>query len=286
MRRVFTITVLAALALVMAAGAPALADPGGNGKGQGNPPGHAGNGNANGGSANSESPPGFNGTVKIHDGDGEAEPIKRNEPHVGCTFHVHGFNFDAGSSGTWSIQSWPPTGDRGVVASGTWGPADGDGDWRTAVMSLPGGDHNQGAHYKLNVDQTNPSAPGAEKHKVFWVDCPPVTGGGEEEEEQGGNEQGGNEQNNAGGQQESNVGGQQQQNAVAGVQQPPMFGGVSPMAETAAQPGAQAAAQVAGQQAAPVASLPSTSTAQTSPFVTSLLMGIGVWLMRRRTGGS
>jgi hypothetical protein len=278
MRRVFAITVLAALALVMAAGAPAYADPGGNGNGQGNPPGHAGNGNnGNGnGGGNDGSPAGFNGTVKIHDGNGEAEPIRRNEPHVGCTFHIHGFNFDAGSSGTWSIQSWPPTGDRSVVASGSWGPADGEGDWRTAVMSLPGGDHNQGAHYKLNVDQTNPSAPGAEKHKVFWVDCPPVTGGagggGEEEED------------NVGGQQQNNVGGQQQNNAVAGVQQPPMSGAVSPTVETAAQPGAQAPAQVAGQQAAPVTSLPSTSTAQTAPFITPLLLGIGMWLMRRRFG--
>lgn len=124
--------------------------------------------------AAAEDPPGNNGTVKVHDGDSEAEPIKRNEPHVGCTFHIHGFNFDASSSGTWNIQSWPPTGDRSVIASGSWGPADGEGDWRTAVMSLPGGDHEQGAHYKLNVDQTTPPTPGGEKHKVFWVECAPI----------------------------------------------------------------------------------------------------------------
>lgn len=249
MRRYIALTaIFAAIALVFAAGAPAYADPGnGNGNGQGNPPGNAGGnkgngGNNGGGGSDSNGPPGFNGTVKIHDGDSEAEPIRRNEPHVGCSFHIHGFNFDPSARGTWSIQSWPPTGDRSVVASGTWGPADGEGDWRTAVMSLPGGDHQQGAHYKLNVDQTDPSAPGGEKHKVFWVDCQTSAGGGNG----GGGNAGGGENaggggnaggENAGGDQQQNAGGQQQN--VAGAQQGP---------------------RVAGQQSAPVTSLPSTST--------------------------
>src|SRR5688572_18586225 len=113
-------------------------------------------------------PPGNNGTVKIHEGDTEAEPIRRNEPHV-CTFHLHGFNFDDESSGEWRIVEWPPTGDGNtVVASGSWGPA-AEGEWRTPVMSLPDG------HYKLYWQQTDPEAPGGEKHKVFWVECAVAT---------------------------------------------------------------------------------------------------------------
>jgi hypothetical protein len=107
-------------------------------------------------------PPGFNGTVKIHDDEPEPSPVRKNQPHV-CDFHVHGFNFDAASSGTWRIDQHPPTG-RATVMSGTW-TADTDGDWRTEEMVLPDG------HYKLYVDQTVPEAPGGMKHKVFWVRC-------------------------------------------------------------------------------------------------------------------
>ena len=105
---------------------------------------------------------GNNGTVKIHEGDTEAEPIRSNEPHV-CTFHVHGFNFDASSSGTWRIDRHAPTGE-GQAAAGTWS-ADSNGDWRTQVMTLEPG------HYKLYVKQTAPMTAGGEKHKVFWVEC-------------------------------------------------------------------------------------------------------------------
>ena len=107
-------------------------------------------------------PPGFNGTVKIHDDEPEPSPVRKNQPHV-CDFHVHGFNFDAASSGTYRIDQHPPTG-RATVKSGTW-TADSNGDWRTEVMVLPDG------HYKLYVDQTLPEAPGGKKHKVFWVRC-------------------------------------------------------------------------------------------------------------------
>jgi len=62
-------------------------------------------------------PPGNNGTVKIHEGAGERDPERANDPHV-CTFHVHGFNFDGNSSGTWTIAAHPPGGGPG--ASGTW----------------------------------------------------------------------------------------------------------------------------------------------------------------------
>lgn len=119
--------------------------------------------------ASGEEPPGNNGTVKIHEEPGEAEPIRSNEPHV-CTFHLHGFNFDAGSMGYWRIERWEPTGSGTAAGPESWGAADGSGNWKSRVIELPDG------HYKLFFDQTSPRAPGGEKHKVFWVECgpPPV----------------------------------------------------------------------------------------------------------------
>jgi hypothetical protein len=55
--------------------------------------------------------PGNNGTIKIHQSPGEAEPIVRNEPHVSCLFHIHAFFADSAQTGDWWIKSWPPTGD-------------------------------------------------------------------------------------------------------------------------------------------------------------------------------
>ena len=118
-------------------------------------------------------PPGNNGDVKIHEGAGESSPEQANDPHV-CTFHIHGFNFDGGASGTWRIEGWPPTG--GGTYNGTWGPADASGEWRdpkATAMSLPPG------HYKLFVWQKLPNdPPGGPKQKVFWVDCGQNGGGG------------------------------------------------------------------------------------------------------------
>lgn len=110
---------------------------------------------------------GNNGTVKIHEGDTETEPMRANEPHV-CTFHVHGFNFDKSSSGTWSITGQAPGGSGS--ASGAWS-ANANGEWRTGVMTLAAG------HYKLSVKQTSPATSGGEKQKVFWVDCGRATTG-------------------------------------------------------------------------------------------------------------
>jgi len=109
--------------------------------------------------------PGNNGTVKIHEGDTENEPIVANEPQV-CTFHIHFFFADAGQSGDWWIESWPPTGDMTTVLSGTY-LTGGDGEYRIpvspATYSLPNG------HYKLfwQGDEENLA-----KDKVFWVSCP------------------------------------------------------------------------------------------------------------------
>src|SRR5215467_13245784 len=60
--------------------------------------------------------PGDNGTVKIHN---STTPVAdpRNEPHV-CVFYLDAFGFDPGQSVSWTIKSWPPTGNRTVVAYG------------------------------------------------------------------------------------------------------------------------------------------------------------------------
>jgi len=108
-------------------------------------------------------PPGNNGTVKVHEGSTETEPIVHNQPHV-CTFHLHFFFADPAQSGDWWIKSWPPTGDKTVVLSGSY-DTNGDGEDRqpeTGVYSLPDG------HYKLfwQGDESK-----LIKHKVFWVEC-------------------------------------------------------------------------------------------------------------------
>jgi len=109
--------------------------------------------------------PGNNGTVKIHEGATETEPIVRNEPHV-CTFHLHFFFADDEQTGTWEIQEWAP-GDKGVVVlSGTYDTR-GDGEDRQpeqGAYELPDG------HYKLFWDG-DLDTDKHDKHKVFWVDC-------------------------------------------------------------------------------------------------------------------
>ena len=117
------------------------------------------------GTATSTDAPGNNGTVKIHEGSTEAEPIVRNEPHV-CTFHLHFFFADPFQAGTWEIQEWSP-GDKGtVVLSGAY-DTNGDGEDRDPdadAYSLPAG------HYKLFWDGDLDTEK-HDKHKVFWVDC-------------------------------------------------------------------------------------------------------------------
>jgi hypothetical protein len=76
---------------------------------------------------------GDNGTVKIHS---STTPVTdpRNEPHV-CVFYLDAFGFDPGQSVSWQIKSWPPTGDRSVVASGVQ-VLDSNGGGHTGDMTL------------------------------------------------------------------------------------------------------------------------------------------------------
>jgi hypothetical protein len=109
--------------------------------------------------------PGNDGTVKIHDGASEVEPIVRNQPHV-CTFHLHFFFADPAQAGEWEILSWAPTGNRAVVLAGTY-LTDAAGEDRNpaapATYALVEG------HYRLQWEGRNERQI---KHKMFWVECP------------------------------------------------------------------------------------------------------------------
>ena len=118
------------------------------------------------GGAAARDPGGNNGTLKIHEGTDHGAPPRtdrNNEPHV-CLFHLHGFKFDASSSGYYRIRQQAPTGTATVIEGGQWG-ANASGEWITGQLSLPNG------HYKALAKQTSPRTPGGEKQKVFWVEC-------------------------------------------------------------------------------------------------------------------
>ena len=153
-------------------------------------------------------PGGNNGTIKMHEGNTENEPIRANDPHV-CTFHIHGFNFDSNSSGQWWIDQHAPTGSA-AASNGTWA-ADGSGNWRTAVMSLPPG------HYKAYAKQMAPATPGGEKQKVFWVECGQSTSGGNTTGTTSGNTNGTNG-SNGGGSNGGTNGGNEQSAPTRGTQ--------------------------------------------------------------------
>ncbi|WP_030544758.1 LPXTG cell wall anchor domain-containing protein [Streptomyces albus] len=120
-------------------------------------------------------PPGDNGTVKIHDAETGEEFVK-NEPHV-CVFYLDAFKFDAGQKIEWKIVEMPPTGTRGTEAEAGTLTLDAEGHGRSDDLTLPDG------HYKLlwNFEGEN----GKAKQKVFWTDCEE-----EDDEESGGGDGG------------------------------------------------------------------------------------------------
>jgi hypothetical protein len=114
-------------------------------------------------------PGGNNGTVKIHGGSTETEPVVRNEPHV-CTFHLHFLFADPTQAGVWEIRAWAPRDKGDVVLSGPYDTSnDGvDREPHSGVFSLANG------HYKLFWKGRNEQNL---KHKAFWVECAaPTTG--------------------------------------------------------------------------------------------------------------
>jgi len=119
------------------------------------------------GTADAKVPPGNNGTVKVHEGATDAEPIVKNEPHVVCSFHLHFFFADTGQSGDWKIKDWPPTGDKTLVLSGTYATG-ASREYKTDVYTLAAG------HYKVYWQGDEAKL---WKHKVFWVEpcAPPPT---------------------------------------------------------------------------------------------------------------
>jgi hypothetical protein len=132
-------------------------------------------------------PPGNNGTIKIHAGSTHEEPPPTDmntEPQLCGPFHVHGFGFDADSTGYVRIEQIEPSG-SGVVATPEWG-ADAAGEWQTGLMELDPG------HYSAAAKQTDPETPGGEKTKNFWVGCEERVGGveGENSGQHGGAELG------------------------------------------------------------------------------------------------
>lgn len=142
---------------------------------------------ADSGKAGGGDPRGNNGTVKI---DGEAfDDGRGNEPHVGCTFQVDFYGFDAGDTATITFTGHAPTG-GGLLHSESRTistDAAGGGQDRDATFTYSVDDQlselrsitphaQQGWHVKLAVDVD--SAPGGAKQKVFWIDCPaPVAAG-------------------------------------------------------------------------------------------------------------
>lgn len=200
MRKLVGITALfAGLALLFSAGAmPAYADPGNNGNANahgGNPNanpnasgGNANDGNANGGTSQTGAPNGANGTVKIHDWpEHKNSSDMANDPKV-CQFEIHGFKFDSGQTGRWWIQEhkWGNGDASKAVLSGSYGPANANGDWTSGPYRLADG------HYKLFVEMTHTAGNSGKtvttyKHKVFKVECveakatptpTPIFGGG------------------------------------------------------------------------------------------------------------
>jgi hypothetical protein len=118
------------------------------------------------------------GDVKVKNPDGTGD--HDNEPHVGCTFFVEGFNMIA-SSGSITFEVWAPSGHFTLVhatgAAESWTSdgtdAHGHHSFLSGPFSLPMiGDASQGTHYKVFVSD------GAHvKTKVFWTKCatPPTT---------------------------------------------------------------------------------------------------------------
>ncbi|MCL7428618.1 LPXTG cell wall anchor domain-containing protein [Streptomyces sp. YS415] len=107
-------------------------------------------------------PPGDNGTVKIHDATTDEE-LRHNEPHV-CSFYLDAFGFDGGQQVDWRIESWAPTaGVKGETVKSGELALDTEGHGRSDDMTLPDG------HYKLFW--TFEGEKGSAKHKVFWTDC-------------------------------------------------------------------------------------------------------------------
>lgn len=133
------------------------------------------------GAAMAGEPQGNNGTVKVAPY-GEIDSIPNNQPHVGCTFELEWYGFDANVVSTVLFEEQAPTTDVGLTvagdttaqldgddASGAGTPDGFDGD-EVYTLSFTGAPHpQQGYHVALTI-QTPESNGSTVKHKVFWVE--------------------------------------------------------------------------------------------------------------------
>jgi hypothetical protein len=106
-----------------------------------------------------------------------AGPGHEMDPHLACQDINMWAAKLADSSGTFTIDGWPPSGSKEVDYSGSWNyDTTQAGDQVVATISIDtliataqaNGDspaHN-GYHFKLDFTQD------PHKHKTFWVDCP------------------------------------------------------------------------------------------------------------------
>ena len=125
-------------------------------------------------------PPGANGTVKI-DGLAFDNGID-NEPHVTCEFEVDFFNFDDDELANIVFTVQPPTGqeaellrmNNALVSNDPAGGGNPDPDeifpFSATQLGLDAFTPHpqQGFHVKLTIERIG--APGAGKHKVFWIE--------------------------------------------------------------------------------------------------------------------
>jgi hypothetical protein len=106
-----------------------------------------------------------------------AGPGHEMDPHLACADINLWGNGLADSSGTFTIDGWPPSGSHEQVYSATWSyNTRQGGDQITQVVSVKtlvanavaAGDapvNGQGLHFKLQFVQD------PQKHKTFWVRC-------------------------------------------------------------------------------------------------------------------
>jgi hypothetical protein len=130
--------------------------------------------------ASGNDPKGANGTIKIDD-DVPVDDGIENEPHVTCDFAVKFFNFDNGQRANIIFEMHKPTGSDTVLLHRddvlvSTDPAGGGNPDPDEVFTFSASDlglaaytpqPQQGYHVKLTVEIIG--APGAGKHKVFWV---------------------------------------------------------------------------------------------------------------------
>ena len=137
-------------------------------------------------------PPGNNGTIKIHEV-GTAREDTRNEPHVSCEFLVEFYGYDGGpqSITDMDFELWSPTRGGTYSTSAAMDPkpatrtSGNQWDFEMAfdaddILTDAGAPHEQqGYHVKLTVHVTGSQGSDV-KHKVFWLSpCPTAPGGGE-----------------------------------------------------------------------------------------------------------